>query len=88
MCDNAACYKYRNISSVLNSDKVIIIGGRYGTLNEFTIAYEFGKEIGVLSDSGGVAGILNMLTSHLKKETGSSLYFSKDVKKLLEKLGV
>lgn len=87
-----ACYKYRNISSVINSDKIIIIGGRYGTLNEFTLAYEFGKEIGILTNTGGAAEIIEEIiqknSSKIKKETGAKIFFSQDINKLLEKLNI
>ncbi len=48
-------YKGRNVINIRSSDIVIIFGGATGTLNEFTIAYDEGKIIGVLEGSGGVA---------------------------------
>ncbi|MBW2986573.1 hypothetical protein KY333_04355, partial [Candidatus Woesearchaeota archaeon] len=48
------CLKYRNVSSVADADAAIIIGGRIGTMNEFTIAYDLGKKIGVLTRTGGI----------------------------------
>jgi len=47
--------KGRNVINVRSSDIVIIFGGELGTLNEFTIAYDEGKVIGVLEGTGGVA---------------------------------
>jgi uncharacterized protein (TIGR00725 family) len=47
--------KARNVVNVRSSDIVIIFGGELGTLNEFTIAYDEGKVIGVLVNTGGVA---------------------------------
>ncbi len=46
-------YKGRNVINVRSADIVIIFGGATGTLNEFTIAYDEGKIIGVLEGSGG-----------------------------------
>jgi uncharacterized protein (TIGR00725 family) len=40
--------KGRNVINVRSSEVVIISGGGIGTLNEFTIAYDEGKVIGVL----------------------------------------
>ena len=40
--DPLICKKYRNVSSVAASDAAIFIGGRTGTMNEFTIAYDLG----------------------------------------------
>ena len=83
-----ACYKYRNIRTVMNCDKVIIIGGRYGTLDEFIQAYEFGREIGVLKNTGGAAEIIatEIMESTFKKihkDTGAKVYFEDDPAKLL-----
>lgn len=50
--------KGRNIISVRSCDAAIFICGRFGTLNEFTIAHDEAKEnfvIGILSGSGGFA---------------------------------
>ena len=45
------------------TDTVIIFGGGIGTLNEFTIAYDEGKLIGVLEGTGGVADRVNELAA-------------------------
>ena len=47
--------KGRNVVNVRTCDVVIIFGGGIGTLNEFTIAYDEGKIVGVLEGTGGVA---------------------------------
>lgn len=84
-----ACYKYRNISTIMNCDKVIIIGGRYGTLDEFIQAYEFGKEIGVLKNTKGAAEIIatDVMESTFKKvykDTGAKVYFEENPTELLK----
>jgi hypothetical protein len=43
------------------ADAIIVICGRMGTLNEFTIAFEDQKPIGVLIGSGGTADIIKGL---------------------------
>jgi len=43
------------------SDGLIVICGRIGTLNEFTVAFEDEKPIGVLEGSGGTADRINSL---------------------------
>lgn len=48
-------YSGRNLLMTRAADAVIIICGRMGTLNEFTIAFEDQKPIGVLLGSGGTA---------------------------------
>ncbi|TSC76294.1 MAG: hypothetical protein G01um101431_915 [Parcubacteria group bacterium Gr01-1014_31] len=47
-------YAARNLLLTRSSDAVIIVCGRIGTLNEFTVAFEDKKVIGVLDDSGGI----------------------------------
>ncbi|MCL5433229.1 MAG: hypothetical protein M1524_03915 [Patescibacteria group bacterium] len=47
--------KYRNVVSTANCDAGIIISGRWGTMNEFTSLYDFGKVIGILTATGGTA---------------------------------
>src|SRR4030067_2863202 len=44
-------YSGRNLLLTRASDAVIVINGRIGTLNEFTIAFEDRKPIGVLIES-------------------------------------
>lgn len=88
-----ACYKYRNIRTVMNCDKVIIIGGRYGTLDEFIQAYEFGKEIGVLKNTKGAAEIIatDIMESTFKKiykDTGAKVYFATDPTELLKSMNL
>ena len=71
--------KYRNISSVADCDAAIFIGGRTGTMNEFTIAYDAGKIIGVLEKSGGVCdGIIRGLVDAVGKQTGAIVMYDPD----------
>lgn len=64
--------KGRNIISVRSCDAAIFIGGRTGTLNEFTIAYDEALEefvIGILTNSGGVSSIISKLPKEIGKES-------------------
>ena len=45
----------RETHNIHSSDFVIFVGGRSGTLGEFCIAYDEGKLIGVLTQSGGIS---------------------------------
>ena len=45
----------RDIVNIRSSDAVVFIGGGIGTLNEFTVAYEEQKPIGVLTSTGGIS---------------------------------
>lgn len=48
-------YIGRDALLISSSDAVVAIGGRIGTLHEFTIALELDKPIGILDDSGGTS---------------------------------
>ena len=73
------CQKYRNVSSVAAVDAAIIIGGRIGSMNEFTIAHDLGKVIGVLEGSGGISErAIAILLEDAKKEKGATVIFESD----------
>ena len=48
-------YSGRNLLLVRSADAVIEVCGRIGTLNEFTIAFEDQKPVGVLEHCGGTS---------------------------------
>lgn len=54
-------YAGRNLLLTRAGDAVIVICGRMGTLNEFTVAFEDKKPIGVLEGSGGTADKIDFL---------------------------
>ncbi|MCL4415137.1 MAG: hypothetical protein M1268_03760 [Patescibacteria group bacterium] len=61
--DFSARLKFRNILSSIHCDGVIIIGGRWGTMNEFTnMLYYKNKIVGVLTGTGGINDELPYLT--------------------------
>ena len=67
------------------ADGIIVICGRMGTLNEFTIAFEDQKPIGVLIGSGGTADKIRGLTKRPFRG-GAKIIYEKDPKKLVKKL--
>jgi len=78
-------YAGRNLLMTRAADAIIVICGRMGTLNEFTIAFEDEKPIGVLVGSGGTADkIGNILKTPFRGQR--QMVFEKDPKKLVEKL--
>lgn len=81
------CRKYRNVSSVAASDAAIIIGGRIGTMNEFTLAYDLGKDIGILEESGGITKrAIKVLLEDIDKPAKGRIIWEKDPKRLVERL--
>ncbi len=67
-------YSGRNLLLTRSSDAVIIVCGRIGTLNEFTIAFEDKKPIGVLIKSGGQADIIEKIVQIAHKGQGKIVY--------------
>ena len=78
-------YAGRNLLLTRSSDAVIIICGRMGTLNDFTIAFEDNKPIGVLVETGGTADLLEDIVAKVHRGPGKIVYDS-EPKKLIEKL--
>ena len=78
-------YKGRNVINIRSADIVIIFGGATGTLNEFTIAYDEGKIIGILEGSGGVADHIREIIDFCKKPTRGAVIFDKVPEQLIQK---
>jgi len=76
----------REVVNIRSSDIVVIVGGRSGTLGEFSIAYDEGKLIGVLLDTGGITSDIKNIVRIIKKKTGSKIFYDKDPKRLLSRL--
>lgn len=76
----------RELINIHSSDIVVVVGGRSGTLGEFAIAYENGKLIGVLQNSGGITTALPTLEQNLGKNTGAEVLYRDDPKVLIADL--
>jgi len=59
--------KGRNVVLVRSCDLVLIVAGGMGTLNEFTIAVDEGKIVGVLGGTGGVADEIEHLRPYVRR---------------------
>lgn len=75
----------RNLLMNRSADALINVCGRMGTLNEFTIAFEDGKPIGVLEGTGGTADELKGIVSKMHRGPGRVVY-AKDIKELMDKV--
>ncbi len=78
-------YSGRNLLLTRSADAVVVTCGRIGTLNEFTIAFEDNKVIGVLIGTGGMADELETIVQKAKRGSGKVIYEA-DPKTLVEKV--
>ena len=84
-------FKGRNVVNVSNSDAIIVVSGRVGTLNEFTVGYDEGMTIGIMLGSGGLADSIDKIVKITNKKTGSKLIYDANphqlVRRILQELG-
>ncbi|MDP3727126.1 MAG: hypothetical protein Q8R35_00625 [bacterium] len=78
-------YSGRNLLMTRSADAVIISCGRMGTLNEFTIAFEDQKPIGVLLGTGGTADEVKEIVDEAHRGPGKIVY-DRDPAKLVSRL--
>lgn len=76
----------RNVITIRTCDVVIFIAGRVGALNEFSIAYQLGKVIGILKGSGGISDKIPEIVSYINKPTGAILIYENKPKELVRKV--
>ncbi len=78
----------RDILNIRSCDAVIFLGGGVGTLNEFTVAYEEGKILGILKGTGGLSEhipeILKMVDKNAEERPG--LFIEEDPIILVDKV--
>jgi uncharacterized protein (TIGR00725 family) len=79
-------YVGRDLYLVQSSDAVITVGGRFGSLHEFTSALEAGKPIGILTGSGGTADIIPTLMKILEPPEGDIVIYDDDPIKLVNRI--
>lgn len=81
-------YSGRNLILTRACDAVIIGCGRMGTMNEFTIAFEDGKPIGILEGEWETDEVLRTMIekSRRAEEMKDKIVFSSSPKELLDKL--
>jgi len=81
-------YSGRNLILTRAADAVIVGPGRMGTINEFTIAFEDKKPIGILEGDWETDETLKLLIerSHREKEMEGKIIFSSNPKELVDKI--
>ena len=78
-------YSGRNLLLTKSADAIIVGCGRWGTLNEFTVALEDGKPIGVLEGSGGSTEFIKDIIARSNRGSGNIVY-DPDPKNLVDKV--
>lgn len=79
----------RDIINIRSCDAIVLMSGGIGTLNEFTIAYDEGRPIGVLTESGGISNAIPHIVEELcHRKLPPNMVFDSDPTKLLDKLEI
>src|SRR5882757_9147019 len=79
-------YVGRDLYLVQSSDAIITVGGRFGSLHEFTSALEARKPCGVLLGSGGTADLIPGLMKTLEPPDGDLVIYDNDPDRLVNKI--
>lgn len=79
-------YVGRDVHLVQSSDAVITVGGRFGSLHEFTTALEAGKPCGVLLGSGGTADVIPDLMTTLEPPHKDLVLYDDNPERLIKRL--
>jgi uncharacterized protein (TIGR00725 family) len=79
-------YVGRDLYLIQSSDAVITIGGRFGSLHEFTSALEDHKPCGVLLGSGGTADLIPELMTRLQPPENDLVIYDDDPERLVKRL--
>lgn len=79
-------YVGRDVHLVRSSDAVITVGGRMGSLHEFSTAIESDKVCAVLLGSGGLADFLPVLTDRVHTPHKSKIIYDNDPSRLVKQV--
>lgn len=79
-------YVGRDIHLVQSSDAIITVGGRFGSLHEFTTALESRMPCGVLVGSGGTADAIPLLMDTLEPPRQDYVIYDENPAELVKKI--
>lgn len=79
-------YVGRDALLIQSSDAVVSIGGRLGTLHEFTIAMETDTPIGFLEGAGGIGDEIRDILKAAGESKNELVLFDSDAEKLVKRL--
>lgn len=77
-------YVGRDVHLVRSSDAVITVGGRMGSLHEFSTAIESRKVCGVLLGSGGLADFIPTLVKNIETHGAKDIIYDTDPERLVQ----
>lgn len=79
-------YVGRDVHLVQSSDATITVGGRFGSLHEFTTALQSSMPCGVLTGSGGTADIIDELMERLEPVNKEMVIFDDNPERLVKRI--
>ena len=79
-------YVGRDVHLVRSSDAVITVGGRMGSLHEFSTAAESKKVCGVLLGSGGLADFIPTLVKNIPTPGADNIIYDTDPERLVKQV--
>mgnify|MGYP000957074179 FL=1 len=79
-------YVGRDVHLVRSSDAVITVGGRMGSLHEFSTAAESKKVCGVLLVSGGLADFIPTLVQNIPTPGADDIIYDTDPERLVKQV--
>lgn len=82
--DQPLSYAERNIRTISSADMVVLISGRMGAVNEFTIAHDQEKAVGVIEGVGGASDMVKAL--EIEFYGCAKSIFSSDIPSLMPEL--
>ncbi len=77
-------YVGRDVHLVQSSDAIITVGGRFGSLHEFTTALESRMPCGILVGSGGTADVIPELLNRLEPVNQELIVFDENPERLVQ----
>ncbi len=77
----------RDVVNIRSSDAIVVVGGGIGTLNEFTVAYEEQKPIGILTTTGGISDHIPEIMKFCNRTSGPDrIIYDDDPVRLVDRL--
>ncbi|MBU0706345.1 LOG family protein [Patescibacteria group bacterium] len=76
----------RDLINIRSVDAIIVMGGGVGTLNEFAVAFDDMKIVGVLTGTGGVSDHIDKILEICGRKVEDYVIFDSEPKRLVAKV--